>query len=60
MRTLILFAHVGAMCNGNSNALDHVHGFVNRQDCVEVGKAVAKLADGTCKEIKFVCVVVPK
>lgn len=56
MWILILFAHVGAMCSGNSNSLASVPGFHSSQACVEAGKAAMKLASGSCKEIVVVCV----
>jgi len=53
---LILFAHVGPMGSGNSNALTSVPGFVSQQQCQEAGKAASGLATGTTKEILFTCV----
>lgn len=54
---LILFAHVGAMGNGNSNALTNVPGFTSLQQCRTAGDAAQHLADGTTKEIRYTCVV---
>lgn len=53
---LILFAHVGPLGSGNSNALTSVPGFKSEQDCLQAGKAAAALGNGTMKLIKFVCV----
>ena len=52
---LILFAHVGPMGNGNSNALASVD-FQTEKLCEDAGKKAVKLANGTVKEIDFVCV----
>lgn len=52
---LILFAHVGLMGKGNSNALT-THEFNSETACVEAGKKAKALANGTVKEIAFVCV----
>lgn len=56
MWILILFAHVGMGCSGNSNALDNVPGFQTAIECKEAGREAEKLASGTCKEVRFVCV----
>jgi hypothetical protein len=53
---LIVFAHVGMMGDGNSNALTSVPGFASAQECQAAGAAVKKLAQGTVKSIDFVCV----
>jgi hypothetical protein len=53
---LIVFAHVGAMGDGNSNALTNVPGFGTAQECQTAGESVKKLARGTVKSIDFVCV----
>lgn len=53
---LILFAHVGMAGNGNSNALTSVPGFRTQAECEAAGKAVKPLADGTVKELEYVCV----
>lgn len=53
---LILFAHVGAMCSGNSNPLASVPGFQSAAACDAAGKSAATLAKETCKEVRFVCV----
>ncbi len=54
--TLIVFAHVGPLGNGNSNALTSVSGFQNIAACEVAGKEVKKLADGSTKKINYVCV----
>lgn len=51
---LILFAHVGAMGSGNSNAMTTAE-FSSKETCMAAGDAVRKLAIGTVKEISFVC-----
>lgn len=53
---LIIFAHVGAMGDGNSNALTSVSGFATKQECQVAGDAAKTLARGTVKNIDFVCV----
>jgi hypothetical protein len=52
---LILFAHVGAMGDGNSNALTTAQ-FSSQQTCEEAGKAAKKLSFGSTKHITYVCV----
>lgn len=52
---LILFAHVGAMGSGNSNALA-TQEFNSEQTCIAAGQASRKMAVGSVKEIEFVCV----
>lgn len=52
---LILFAHVGALGNGNSNALT-VAEFTSEARCQAAGVAAKKLASGSVKSIEFVCV----
>lgn len=51
---LILFAHVGAMGTGNSNALTTAQ-FTTSQACIAAGESAVKLAKGTVKSIEFVC-----
>jgi hypothetical protein len=52
---LILMMHVGAFGDGNSNALTSVSGFNSRASCETAGRNAAAMAQGTVKEIKFVC-----
>lgn len=52
---LILFAHVGAMGDGNSNALNSTE-FSTKERCVAAGQAAKKMTQGTVKSIEFVCV----
>ena len=52
---LILFAHVGALGDGNSNALT-VADFTSRANCEAAGRAAVSMAKGTVKKIEFVCV----
>jgi len=51
---LILFAHVGVMGNGNSNALT-TQEFSSQQTCITAGQAAKKLVSGTVKQIEYVC-----
>lgn len=53
---LIIFAHVGALGDGNSNALTSVPGFSTEAECTDAGTTARKLAKGTVKSIDFVCV----
>jgi hypothetical protein len=53
---LILFAHVGPMGSGNSNALTNVPGFKSLAECNSAGEKVKKLVSGTVKAMEFVCV----
>ena len=52
---LILFAHVGTMGDGNSNALT-VAEFTTQDRCMAAGKAAAGMAMGTVKNVNWVCV----
>ena len=52
---LILFAHVGALGGGNSNALS-MHEFSSQATCEAAGVAAKRLSQGTTKAIEFVCV----
>jgi hypothetical protein len=52
---LIIFAHVGPMGDGNSNALTTVE-FSSQQTCEAAGKAAKGLAAGSTKEIRYACV----
>ena len=54
MWILILFAHVGPMGTGNSNALA-MHEFTSQQNCIAAGEAARKLASTTVKEIGYAC-----
>ena len=53
---LIVFAHVGPMGDGNSNALTSVGGFESSKACQAAGMQVKNMARGTVKSIDFVCV----
>ena len=53
---LLVFAHVGPVGDGNSNALTAVSGFVTEAECRAAGDAYAKLANGTTKQIRYTCV----
>lgn len=52
---LILFAHVGPLAEGNSNALT-VAEFSSQARCEAAGQAAKKLVQGTVKKIEFACV----
>lgn len=52
---LIIFAHVGALGDGNSNALTTAE-FNSAASCMAAGAQAKKLAVGTVKVIDFVCV----
>ena len=54
--TLILFFHVGAMGNGNSNATTVVDGFASHKECMEAGKEAKGLVSGSVKKLEYVCV----
>lgn len=51
---LIVFAHVGALGSGNSNALTTAE-FTTEARCIAAGKAAKTLANGTVKSIDFIC-----
>lgn len=51
---LILFAHVGPMGQGNSNALT-VAEFTTAERCAAAGAAAKRLASGSVKSIEWVC-----
>ena len=51
---LILFAHVGPLAEGNSNALT-VAEFSSRERCEAAGRAAQKMALNTVKKIEFIC-----
>lgn len=51
---LVLFAHVGAMGDGNSNALTVAY-FSTNETCEAAGKSVQKLTRGTVKKIEYTC-----
>jgi hypothetical protein len=52
---LVLFAHVGPMGDGNSNALTTAL-FSSQHTCEEAGKAAKNLSFGSTKRITYVCV----
>jgi hypothetical protein len=51
---LILFAHVGPMGQGNSNALT-VAEFTTAERCAAAGQAAKKLSQASVKSIEWVC-----
>jgi len=48
------------MSDKDSMALTSVPGFRTQQECVTAGKAAEKMAFGTTKVMKFICVEVTK
>lgn len=56
IQTLILFAHVGAIGNGNSNALTSGTGFKTQQACIAAEGQAKSMSKGSVKSIEFVCV----
>lgn len=52
---LILFAHVGPLGDGNSNAMTTAE-FSTQAKCVAAGNASKRMASGSVKSIEFVCV----
>ena len=55
MWVLILFVHVGALGNGNSNAIT-TQEFLAPETCQAAGTAAQKLVQNTVKELSFVCI----
>jgi hypothetical protein len=51
---LILFAHVGPLADGNSNALTAAE-FTSKERCEAAGRAAQKLALNTVKKIEWTC-----
>lgn len=51
---LILFAHVGPMGDGNSNALTTAQ-FTSQQSCEAAGEKAKSLSRGSTKRIEYVC-----
>jgi len=51
---LILFAHVGPLGQGNSNALTTAE-YSTEATCKAAGDVARKMAQGTVKEINYVC-----
>ncbi len=52
---LFVFAHVGPLGDGNSNAITSQE-FNSKQSCEVAAKAVKEMARGTVKAIETVCV----
>lgn len=52
---LILFAHVGPIGDGNSNALSMIE-FSSKERCDAAGRAARALAANSVKRIEYVCV----
>lgn len=53
---LILFAHVGPMGDGNSNALTVAY-FTTQQTCTAAGNAAKQLSQGSTKKIEYACIL---
>jgi Tfp pilus assembly ATPase PilU len=53
---LLIMMHVGALGDGNSNALTSIVGFKNKAACEVAATKARQLAQGTTKEIRTVCV----
>lgn len=51
---LLIFAHVGPLGDGNSNALTTAY-FENPTACKNAGEAFKKVSQSTVKKIEFVC-----
>lgn len=56
MWALILFFHVGAMGDGNSNATTSLSGFGSEQLCRAAGKRAIGMTSMTTKKGEYVCV----
>lgn len=52
---LILFAHVGALGDGNSNAMT-TQEFNSQETCIAAGNAAKMLVQGSVKKMEFACV----
>ena len=52
---LILFAHVGVLGDGNSNALTTAGPFASKAACEQAGAAAKRLSKSTVKEISYTC-----
>jgi len=53
---LILCMYAGMLSKGDSVALTNIHGFATEQECIQAGNKSKKLAEGTFKEVRFICV----
>ena len=53
---LILMMHVGIMGKTDSNSITSVPHFTSEAECRSAGAQAHEMANGTVKEIKFVCV----
>lgn len=51
---LILFAHVGPLGNGNSNALTVAY-FENKPACIAADNLSKQMIANTVKQIEFIC-----
>lgn len=53
---LVIYAATGAMSSTDSVALTTVPRIQTQQECIAAGKQAEKMASGTYKNIKFICV----
>lgn len=53
--TLILFVYANMLASGDSVALTTV-AFPNEKACIAAGEQAIKMANGTAKTMRFVCV----
>ena len=53
---LIMFFHVGAMGDGNSNATAVVPNFISQQECQMAGAQAKSLVSNTVKQMSYTCV----
>lgn len=60
MFALILFFHVGAMGDGNSNATTTLAGFETEALCKAAGRKAASMTSMTTKKGEYVCVRMSK
>lgn len=57
---LLVFFHVGAMGDGNSNTTMVVPGFTSKAECQTAGREAESLVNGTVKVAKYICVAQTK
>lgn len=57
---LVIYAATNVMSDTDSVALTTVHGIPTQQACEEGGRKASKMADGSYKTIKYICVPTAK
>lgn len=57
---LILYAATNSLSDTDSVALTAVQNIPTQQECIKAGTAASALANGTYKNIKFICVPTSK